>query len=53
MDLKSLSDRVREELLALCQKEQAQALAEGRSDAPDCGCLGTGILTPPRWLFWF
>lgn len=50
MDLKSLSDRVREELLALCQKEQAQALSEGRSDAPDCGCLGAETSTPPRWF---
>ena len=39
MQTYDLSPNVRDELLSLCQKEQAIALRDGRDDVPDCGCL--------------
>ena len=52
MDVHHMNPALRDELLSLCQKEQARALAEGRRDGPDCGCLEERAEPEKGWFRW-
>lgn len=53
MQAQPFSPALQDELLSLCHKEQAAARAEGRDDAPDCGCFEPAPApVRNRWFRW-